>query len=181
MDAGAAEPRLSRESGAAQRVAVLIEPVLEDLGYRLVRVRMTGPDGATLQIMADMADRAVTIEDCELISRTISPLLDVEDPIRRAYQLEVSTPGIDRPLVRPSDFERWAGHEAKVEMMELIGGQKRFRGELEGYEDGEVRLYYERPDTGERVLIGLPFELISQAKLVLTDALIAAAGAEGPA
>ena len=179
MDAGTAEPRLSRESGAAQRVAVLIEPVIEDLGYRLVRVRMTGPDGATLQVMADRADRAVTIEDCELISRTISPLLDVEDPIQRAYQLEVSTPGIDRPLVRPSDFERWSGHEAKVEMMELIAGQKRFRGELEGFEDGEVRLYYERPDTAERVLIGLPFERISQAKLVLTDALIAAAGAEG--
>lgn len=181
MCADAAEPRLSRESGIAKRVASLIEPVLDEMGYRLVRIRMTGTDGATLQIMADRADRAVTIEDCELISRSISPLLDVEDPLPDAYHLEVSTPGIDRPLVRPSDFERWAGHEAKVEMAEMIGEQKRFRGELEGFEDGEVRLFYDRPDTGERVLIGLPFDRISQAKLVLTDALIAAAQNDGSA
>ena len=179
MSADAAEPRLSRETGVAKRVANLIEPVLEDMGYRLVRIRMTGPDGATLQIMADRADRAVTIEDCELISRTVSPMLDVDDPLTDAYQLEVSTPGIDRPLVRPSDFERWAGHEAKVEMAEMIGQQKRFRGELEGFEDGEVRLFYDRPDTGERVLIGLPFDRIVQAKLVLTDALIAASNGDG--
>lgn len=179
MCADAAEPRLSRETGIAKRVAVLIEPGLEDLGYRLVRVRMTGSSGSTLQIMADRADRPITIEDCEVISRTVSPLLDVEDPFADAYQLEVSTPGIDRPLVRPSDFERWSGHEAKVEMVDLVGDQKRFRGELEGFEDGEVRLFFDRSDTGERVLIGLPFDRIAQAKLVLTDALIAEASKQG--
>ena len=176
MCAESAEPRIRRESGAAERVAKLIEPVLEDMGFRLVRVRMTGQDGSTLQIMADRADRAIGIDDCELISRAVSPLLDVEDPVANTYRLEVSTPGIDRPLVRPSDFETWAGHEAKVEMAELIDGQRRFRGELEGFEDGEVRLFCDRPDTGDRVLIGLPFDQIAQAKLVLTDALIAAAG-----
>lgn len=175
MCAEAAEPRISRESGTAKRVADMVEPVLEEMGYRLVRVRMTGPDGATLQIMADRPDRPVTIEDCAVISRTVSPMLDVEDPLPEAYNLEVSTPGIDRPLVRPSDFETWAGHEAKVELASMIDGQKRFRGELEGFEGGEVRLYTSRPDTGERVLIGLPFDRIAQAKLVLTDALIAAA------
>lgn len=179
MCADAAEPRLSRETGIAKRVAVLIEPGLEDLGYRLVRVRMTGSSGSTLQIMADRPDGAITIEDCAVISRTVSPLLDVEDPVSGAYQLEVSTPGIDRPLVRPSDFERWAGHEAKIELTELIAGQKRFRGELEGFEEGEVRLFYDRQDTGERVLIGLPFDCIAQAKLVLTDALIAEASKQG--
>jgi len=178
MCAGAAEPRLSRESGVAKTVAQLVEPVLDDMGYRLVRVRMTGPDGKTLQIMADRADRAVGIEDCEAISRAISPILDVEDPLPDTYTLEVSTPGIDRPLVRPSDFERWAGHEAKVEMREAIEGQKRFRGVLEGFEDGEVRLFFDRPDGGERVLIGLPFEGMAQAKLVLTDALMSAAAAQ---
>lgn len=178
MCADTAEPRIRRETGVARQVASLIEPVLEDMDYRVVRIRMTGQNGATLQIMVDRADRAVTIEDCEIVSRAISPMLDVEDPLPDAYQLEVSTPGIDRPLVRPSDFERWAGHEAKVEMTGLIDGQRRFRGELEGFLDGEVRLFYDRPDTGERVLIGLPFDQIAQAKLVLTDALIAAAGQE---
>jgi len=175
MCAEAAEPRISRESGPAKRVAEIIEPVLEDMGCRLVRVRMTGPNGLTLQIMADRPDRPVTIEDCEAISRAVSPLLDVEDPLPEAYTLEVSTPGIDRPLVRPSDFEHWAGHEIKLETASLIDGQRRFRGVLEGFEDGEVRLYTNRPDTEERVLIGLPFDRIVQAKLVLTDALIAVA------
>lgn len=173
------EQRLAREVGPAQRVAALVEPVLDDMGFRLVRVKMTGP---TLQIMAERPDGTFSIDDCEQVSRAISPLLDVEDPISSRYQLEVSSPGIDRPLVRPSDFEIWAGHELKVEMAVPVAGRKRFRGELEGYHDGEVRLFIENPEGGNRepVLVGVPFADISEAKLVLTDALIAAARARLP-
>lgn len=173
------EQRLAREVGPAQRVAALVEPVLDDMGFRLVRVKMTGP---TLQIMAERPDGTFSIDDCEKVSRAISPLLDVEDPISSRYQLEVSSPGIDRPLVRPSDFEIWAGHELKVEMAVPVAGRKRFRGELEGYHDGEVRLFIENPEGGNRepVLVGVPFADISEAKLVLTDALIAAARARLP-
>jgi ribosome maturation factor RimP len=156
-----------------------VEPVLDDMGFRLVRVKMTG---STLQIMAERPDGTFSIEDCEQVSRAISPLLDVEDPISSRYQLEVSSPGIDRPLVRPSDFEIWAGHEMKVEMAVPVAGRKRFRGELEGYHDGEVRLFIENPEGGnkEPVLVGVPFADISEARLVLTDALIAAARARLP-
>lgn len=173
------EQRLAREVGPAQRVAALVEPVLDDMGFRLVRVKMTGP---TLQIMAERPDGTFSIEDCEQVSRAISPLLDVEDPISSRYQLEVSSPGIDRPLVRPTDFEIWAGHELKVEMAVPVAGRKRFRGELEGYHDGEVRLFIENPEGGnkEPLLVGVPFADISEAKLVLTDALIAAARARLP-
>ncbi|MGI9413126.1 MAG: ribosome maturation factor RimP [Hyphomicrobiales bacterium] len=180
MCASAAEPRISQETGIAKRVANLIEPLIEDMGYRLVRVRMSGPSGSTLQIMADRPDGTLKIEDCQLISRAVSPVLEVEDPIHGAYTLEVSSPGIDRPLVRPSDFERWAGHEAKVELAEAVDGQRRFRGQLEGFEDGEVRLYIDRDDGIEPVLVGLAFDRIAQAKLVMTDALIASAQAASP-
>lgn len=168
------EQRLARETGPAQRVAVLAGPVLADLGFRLVRVKMSGP---TLQIMAERPDGTFSIEDCEQVSRAMSPLLDVEDVISSRYHLEVSSPGIDRPLVRPSDFEAWAGHELKIEMAVPVAGRKRFRGHLEGYHEGEVRLYVENPDgaTKEPVLIGVPFADIAEAKLVLTDELIAAA------
>lgn len=168
------EQRLAREVGPAQRVAALVEPVLQDMGFRLVRVKMTGP---TLQIMAERPDGTFSIDDCEQVSRAISPLLDVEDPISSRYQLEVSSPGIDRPLVRPSDFEIWAGHDLKVEMAVPVAGRKRFRGELEGYHEGEVRLFIENPEGGNRepVLVGVPFTDISEAKLVLTDKLIDAA------
>jgi ribosome maturation factor RimP len=121
--------------------------------------------------MAERADGTLTIEDCETISRDISPLLDVHDPIAGSYRLEVSSPGIDRPLVRPSDFEDWAGHEAKIELKEPIDGRKRFRGTLQGFEDGEVRLEVELDQVG-RAVIGLPVGLIAEAKLVLTDELI---------
>ncbi len=180
MGADATEPRISSETGIAKRVADLIEPLVEEMGYRLVRVRMTGSSGSTLQIMADRPDGTLRVEDCVTISRAVSPVMDVEDPISGAYELEVSSPGIDRPLVRPSDFERWAGHEAKVEMAEAIEGQRRFRGILEGFEDGEVRLYIDRDGEPEPVLIGLAFDRIAQAKLVMTDALIALAKAQDP-
>lgn len=169
------EQRLAREVGPAQRVAALVEPVLADLGFRLVRIKLTG---STLQIMAERPDGTFAIEDCEQVSRAISPLLDVEDPISSRYQLEVSSPGIDRHLVRPSDFEIWAGHEIKVEMAVPVAGRKRFRGELEGCHEGEVRLFIENPEGGkEPLLVGVPFADISEAKLVLTDQLIAAARA----
>ena len=174
------ETRLARETGPAQRVAALAEPVLADLGFRLVRVKMSGP---TLQIMAERPDGTFTIEDCEAVSRAMSPILDVEDVVSSHYNLEVSSPGIDRPLVRPSDFESWAGHEVKVEMAVPVAGRKRFKGALEGYHDGEVRLFIENPEgaTKEPVLIGVPFADISDAKLVLTDQLIEAAKSRLPA
>jgi ribosome maturation factor RimP len=165
--------RLSRETGAALRVATLIEPVLANLGFRLVRVRMSGASGRTLQIMAERPDGTMTIDDCETASRAISPLLDVEDPVSGRYDLEVSSPGIDRPLVRREDFERWAGHEAKIEMLAPHAGRRRFRGILGGFVDGEVRLFLDQPSGGERVTVSLPFAGIAEAKLVLTDELIA--------
>jgi ribosome maturation factor RimP len=149
------------------------------MGFRLVRVRMSGP---TLQIMAERPDGTFSIDDCEAVSRAMSPILDVEDVIASRYHLEVSSPGIDRPLVRPSDFEAWAGHEAKIEMAVPVAGRKRFKGTLEGYEAGEVRLFIENPEGAakEPVLIGVPFADISDSKLVLTDQLIEAARSRLP-
>ena len=174
------EDRLARETGPAQRVVALAEPVLADLGFRLVRVKLTG---STLQIMAERPDGTFAIEDCEAVSRAMSPLLDVEDVISARYHLEVSSPGIDRPLVRPSDFESWAGHETRIEMAVPVAGRKRFKGRLEGYTQGEVRLFIENPEGADKepLLIGVPFADIGDAKLVLTDELIAAARARLPA
>lgn len=173
------ETRLARETGPAQRVVALAEPVLAGMGFRLVRVKMSGP---TLQIMAERPDGTFSIDDCEAVSRALSPLLDVEDVISARYHLEVSSPGIDRPLVRASDFEAWAGHEAKIEMAVPVAGRKRFKGTLEGYHDGEVRLFIENPEgaTKDPVLIGVPFADIGEAKLVLTDQLIEAAKSRLP-
>src|ERR1700691_2241582 len=126
------EPRLIAEPGRAARVAVLAEPVLADLGYRLVRVRISGAAGCTVQIMAERPDGTMAIEDCEAASRALSPVLDAADPIEGAYQLEISSPGIDRPLVRHSDFDRYAGHVAQVEMTVPVDGRRRFRGQLLG-------------------------------------------------
>ena len=154
--------------------------VIENLGFRLVRVKMIG---GALQIMAERPDGTFTIEDCEKVSRAVSPILDVEDPIASRYFLEVSSPGIDRPLVRPLDFESWAGHEVKIEMAVPVAGRKRFKGALEGFHDGEVRLFIENPEGAnkEPVLVGVPFADISEARLVLTDELIEAAKARLPA
>jgi ribosome maturation factor RimP len=170
-DGGALRDRFIREAGLPAKVAAIIEPALEDRGFRLVRVAISGREGKTLQVMAERADGSMTIEDCEAVSREISALLDVHDPIAGAYRLEVSSPGIDRPLVRPSDFEDWAGHEAKIELSEPIDGRKRFRGTLEGFEGGEIRIEVDLGDAGRQV-VGLPVGLIAEAKLVLTDDLI---------
>jgi len=166
----AAEPRLVVEPGLAARVAAIAEPVIEQLGYRLVRVKISGADGCTVQIMAERPDGTMAVEDCETVSRALSPVLDVADPIGRAYRLEISSPGIDRPLVRKSDFDRYAGHLVKIETVIPIGGRKRFRGELLGTEGEAARLRHD--EAGEAAEILLPIEEISEAKLVLTDELV---------
>ncbi|MTI44665.1 ribosome maturation factor RimP [Roseibium hamelinense] len=171
----APEPRIVVETGLDARVAAIVEPVVEDLGYRLVRVKISAANGCTLQIMAERPDGTMTVEDCESVSRAVSPALDVEDPINRAYHLEVSSPGIDRPLVRASDFERWAGHEMKVELAVPQDGRKRYRGTLLGVngDAAQVRLPDVKADQEDTVDIRL--DDIGEAKLVLTDDLITAA------
>jgi ribosome maturation factor RimP len=164
--------RFIRESGVAARIAALAEPVIEELGLRLVRVKISAQGGTTVQIMADRPEGAISVEDCATISRMLSPLLDAEDPIPSGYVLEVSSPGIDRPLVRPSDLEDWAGFEAKIELREMIDGRRRFRGVLEGFEDGEARLRVELKGHDEPQVIGIPVAMIGEAKLVLTDDLL---------
>src|SRR3990170_4369811 len=124
------DDRIIRESGIDARVAMIVSPVLRAIGFRLVRVRLSGQNGLTLQIMAEREDGTMTVEDCEEASRALSPVLDVEDPIEKAYHLEVSSPGIDRPLVHKADFEAGKGHMIKVETSVLVGGRKRFRGKL---------------------------------------------------
>jgi ribosome maturation factor RimP len=166
--------RFQIESGSARTIAVLAEPVLADLGFRLVRVKVGGGDGSesvTVQIMCERPDGTMTIEDCEQVSRALSPVFDVEEPVAGAYRLEVSSPGVDRPLVRPSDFETWAGYEAKLELAQSVDGRKRFRGKLEGFREGEVRIACDLGDAGVQVL-GFQPHLIAEARLVLTDALI---------
>jgi ribosome maturation factor RimP len=171
VSGAASDARFVGETGLAADVAALAEPVLIDMGFRLVRVAISGRDGTTVQIMAERPDGTITVQECAEISRNLSPVLDAHDPISGHYTLEISSPGIDRPLVRPSDFEDWAGYEAKVELKEAISGRKRFRGVLEGVEDGEVRLEVELDQIGRQV-IGLPIGMIGEARLVLTDDLV---------
>ena len=128
----AVEPRLIVETGLDRRVADIIEPTIEQIGYQLVRVRLSAQNGATLQIMCEKPDGTMTVEDCEQVSMAVSPVLDVEDPIDKAYHLEVSSPGIDRPMVRKSDFTKWTGHVVKFETSVMVEGRKRFRGVLAG-------------------------------------------------
>jgi ribosome maturation factor RimP len=164
--------RLVVESGVAARVAAIIEPVIEDLGLRLVRVRVTGQNGCTVQIMAERPDGTMTVQDCEAISHAVSPALDVDDPVKTAYHLEVSSPGIDRPLVRESDFERWAGHLTKIETRSLVAGRKRFRGIIVGGAEGQAVIDRDdaRADEDNRVMI--PIIEIDEARLVMTDELV---------
>jgi len=152
----------------------LIEPAIDAAGFEFVRIRLFGGAGrARLQVMAERKDRRpMTVEDCAEISRMISPILDVDDPIAGGYELEVSSPGIDRPLVRPGDFERFKGFEAKVETAEAVDGRRRFRGRLRGLDAGRVMIEC------DGAAVALPLEEIRQASLVLTDELIAAAQAE---
>lgn len=169
------EPRRLVEPGRPARVAAIVEPVLAGLGYRLVRVRISGLAGCTVQIMAERADGTMSIEDCEAVSRALSPVLDVADPIGGSYHLEISSPGIDRPLVRRSDFERYAGHVAQIETLAPIDGRRRFRGEIVGVEGDGVRLRCGDAATAEPADVVLPIDDIAEAKLMLSDALIAEA------
>ena len=154
-----------------RRLADIVRPVIEDMGYELVRLRLQGGNTQTLQIMADKPEGGIEVDDLSAINTALGATLDVEDPIEGEYNLEVSSPGIDRPLTRYKDFDTWDGWIAKVETSELIEGRKRFKGTLQGTEDGEILIEIE--DKGEPVTIGLTFDLLADAKLVLTDELIA--------
>jgi len=166
------DKRLITETGVAARVAAIIEPVIQDLGFDLVRVKVTSANGCTVQIMAERPDGTMSVVDCETVSRAISPVLDLEDPIAQAYYLEISSPGIDRPLVRASDFERWTGYDAKIEMAVPLNGRKRFRGHIRGIEGDHVLV--ELPDVkeGEERVARLPLSDLGDARLVLTDELV---------
>jgi ribosome maturation factor RimP len=166
------EPRIVTERGTEARIANIVEPAIRGLGYRLVRVKLSAMNGTTLQIMAERPDGTMTVDDCEVVSRDLSPLLDVEDPIDREYHLEVSSPGIDRPLVRRSDFEQWGGHVAKIELEQMLNGRKRFRGKLAGVEGEEVRVALDAPAADGEAFALVPLAAIAEAKLVLTDELI---------
>lgn len=163
--------RFILETGLESELAELVEPVLEDLGFRLVRIEISGRDGKTVQVMAERPDGSMTIEDCETVSRAVSPVFDVADVVAESYRLEISSPGIDRPLVRPSDFVDWAGSEAKIELKAPVEGRRRFRGHLVGFENGEVLIDADLGEAGRNV-IGLAVAMIASARLVLTDELI---------
>ncbi|KQQ73326.1 MULTISPECIES: ribosome maturation factor RimP [unclassified Rhizobium] len=166
------EPRLIVETGLELRVAEIIEPVLTSMDFRLVRVRMLNQNGATLQIMAERNDGTMDVEGCEAVSMAISPVLDVEDPIDREYHLEVSSPGIDRPMVRKSDFERWNGHIVKCETSILVDNRKRFRGKITDVTSEGFTIDRDQVADGETQHLLIPFTALSEGKLVLTDELI---------
>ena len=168
-----AEPRLVVEPGVAARVSAVAGPVLQGMGYRLVRIKISGEFGCTVQIMAERPDGTMLIDDCEAISKALSPVLDVADPIEKAYRLEISSPGIDRPLVRRTDFERYAGHLVKIDMAVAHQGRKRFRGMLGGVEGDAVHLRRDDVRGGEDPEVLLVMEDIADARLVLTDELVA--------
>jgi ribosome maturation factor RimP len=166
------EPRLIVETGLDLRIAEIIEPVLTAMDYRLVRVRMLNQNGMTLQIMAERNDGTMDVEGCEAVSVAISPVLDVEDPIDREYHLEVSSPGIDRPMVRKSDFVRWTGHLVKCETSIMIDNRKRFRGKIADVNEEGFTLERDQVAYGEEPRVTIPFSALSEGKLILTDDLI---------
>ncbi|EZQ17034.1 ribosome maturation factor RimP [Aquamicrobium defluvii] len=166
------DDRIIRESGIEARIAAIILPVLRGIGFRLVRVRLSGQNGLTLQIMAERNDGTMTVEDCEEVSRAVSPALDVEDPIEKAYHLEVSSPGIDRPLVRRSDFAIWLGHLVKMETSTLVAERKRFKGRITEVDEEGILVLRDVPAYGEEPSVRVPFDTIAEARLILTDDLI---------
>jgi ribosome maturation factor RimP len=172
------EKRYVKETGLEARIAAIVEPVANDLGYSLVRVKVTPENGCTLQIMAEDENGRFTIADCERLSKDLSPVLDVEDPIDREYHLEVSSPGIDRPLVRARDFQRFIGHEARVELTDPIEGRKRFRGLIAAADADSATITLPDAPAGTNPDHRLPLTAISEAKLIMTDALIDAARAD---
>ncbi|MBL0370496.1 ribosome maturation factor RimP [Rhizobium sp. KVB221] len=166
------EPRLITETGIDARVAEIIEPVINGMGYQLVRVKLSGQNGMTLQIMAERPDGTMTVNDCEILSTAISPVLDVEDPIDKQYHLEMSSPGIDRPMVRKSDFSRWSGHLLKCETSVMVEGRKRFRGKIVGTTEEGFIIDRDQPAAGEEPQVTIPFTALAEARLILTDDLI---------
>lgn len=166
------EPRFITETGVDARVAAIVEPVINGAGFVLCRVQLSGMNGLTLQIMVERPDGTMNVADCEHVSRMISPLLDVEDPVERQYYLEVSTPGIDRPLVRVSDFSKWAGHIVKLETSIMVENRKRFRGVISEVTDIGFTLVPDKATYGENSAVVIPFEAIEDARLILTDDLI---------
>jgi ribosome maturation factor RimP len=174
------EPRLIAETGVASRIATIVTPALADLGFRLVRVRVSGLDGCTVQVMAERPDGTMAIEECEAVSRALSPVLDVANPIDRAYRLEISSPGLDRPLVRRSDFERHLGEVVKVELAVASDGRRRFRGQLVGIDESAACVQIE-DRAGGAADVRLAFNDMAEARLVMTDDLIAAALRRGKA
>lgn len=168
----AQEQRLITETGLDARIAAIVEPLIVSMGYRLVRVRITGQNGLTLQIMAERPDGTMAVEDCEAVSQAVSPALDVEDPIDKAYHLEISSPGIDRPMVRRSDFERWKGHLIKCETSVMIADRKRFRGTITAVDGEGFTVERDQPGPDEEPVVTIPFEALAEAKLILTDELV---------
>ena len=166
------EERLITEQGQEAQIAAIVAPEIAALGFRLVRVRLTQLNGLTLQIMAERADGSMSVEDCEAVSNAISPVLDIEDPINAAYHLEVSSPGIDRPLVRRSDFDTWSGHVAKLETSQIVHGRKRFKGRIIKVDGDNVLFHREEAGPQEEREFTLALNDISEAKLVLSDDLI---------
>ncbi len=166
------DDRIIRESGIDARIAMIVQPVLKGMGFRLVRVRLSGQNGLTLQIMAEREDGTMTVEDCEEVSRAISPALDVDDPIEKAYHLEVSSPGIDRPLVRSSDFSDWVGHLVKMETSTLVAERKRFKGRIAEADADGVLIQRDQAAYGEEPTVRVPYDAIAEARLILTDDLI---------
>ena len=169
------DKRFVTETGLAGDIASLVEPVITDLGYLLVRIVVSGRDGMTVQIMADKAGGGFGVKDCEIISKELSPFLDSHDPIPGNYHLEVSSTGIDRPLVRMRDFQSWLGFEAKIETKQAIEGRKRFKGTIEGFEDDELLMYVRLNEGDEPVTLGFNKAMIASAKLVMTDELLKSA------
>ena len=169
-----ADQRIVKEQGLEAAVATIVEPAIEQLGYRLVRVKISGLNGMTVQIMAERPDGTMNVEGCEAVSRGISPVLDVDDPIDKPYHLEVSSPGIDRPLVRKGDFETWAGFLMKLETTRLVNDRKRYRGKIVGVGDDAITIERDQPAPGETPTVEIPFDAIGEARLILTDDLIEA-------
>ena len=166
------EKRYIKETGLEARISRIVEPVANGLGFSLVRVKITQENGMTLQIMAEDENGRFTIVNCEALSKDLSPVLDEEDPIDREYHLEVSSPGIDRPLVRKRDFESYVGHEAKIELNDMINGRKRFRGFIKGVDDEAVTITLPDAPGGTDPDHRLLLSTLAEAKLVMTDALM---------
>ena len=166
------EKRYIKETGLEARIARIVEPIANDLGYALVRIKMSQENGLTLQIMAEDANGRFNITDCERLSKDVSPVLDVEDPIDREYHLEVSSPGIDRPLVRARDFATYIGHEAKIELTDLLDGRKRFRGIIKAVDADTVTVTLPDAPKDTDPDHKLPLMLLAEAKLVMTDKLM---------